>query len=62
MDTLRLYIRDRRPIWNSLKEINNCLVDADCERLFNDVFNGGAIEEKYMDNAYVHNISRGAGL
>ena len=23
MDTLRLYIRDRRSIWNSIKEINN---------------------------------------
>ena len=57
MDTLRLYLRDRRLIWNSMEEMNNCLINSDCKQLRNVVFNGGVIEERYMDNAYVGNIS-----
>ena len=58
MDTLRMYLRDRRSFWNSLRETNSSLADADCKRLFNAVFNGGAIEEKYTNNAYVQDMSR----
>ena len=53
MDTIRMYLRDRLPFWISLRGINNCLVGADYQLLFNAVFNGGVIEVEYMDNAYV---------
>ena len=58
MDTLRLYIRDRKFIWDSIKSTNNCLSNSDCKQLCIAVFNGGAIEDKYVDNAHLKNISR----
>ena len=57
MDTLRLYITDKRAIWNSINE-SSSLSDDECKQLCNAVFNGEAVEDAYMSNNYLRNISR----
>ena len=57
MDTLRLYIMDKRTIWNSINENSN-LSDDECKQLCNAVFNGEKVDDAYMSNSYVRNISR----
>ena len=57
METLRLYIRDKDAVWNSIEEYGN-LSNGECEKLRNAVFNGGTIDGIYMSSAYLRNISR----
>ena len=56
-DTLKLYIRDKRTIWESIKEMRG-LSNEECKRLRNAVFNGSAIGDRYVDSAYLRNIAR----
>ena len=57
MGTLKLYIRDMRTIWVSIKETAD-LTNDECRRLCISVFNGEAVEDRYADNAFLRNIAR----
>ena len=45
MATLKLYIEDRRTIWDSIKEMGG-LRNNECNRICNAVFNGEEIGDR----------------
>ena len=61
MDTLRLYLMNRRPIWNSIGGNNAPRSDFERNRLRSAVFNGDDRERESTLVMYIFGIYRGRG-
>ena len=57
METIKLYIKDNRTIWESTNEMRD-VSNNERNRICNEVLNIEAIEARYVDNVYLRNFPR----